>query len=348
MTEKSENTSQRKKEHIELCLTDKVAYKTKTSGFERYDFVHYAPTEVELDKLSFSQKFYNRVINYPFLISCMTGGTLEAESINSKLAIAANQLKIPVGVGSQRQALENKDFIKSYKVIRQNAPDVPVLGNIGAAQFARFNNADPVKYLIDLVEADVMVLHVNPLQEMLQINGETKFPGLLSQIEKIVKQIRVPLFVKEVGSGISAEAAISLLNAGVKGIDVAGAGGTSWAGVEILRNKEDENNYFWEWGLPTSYCIRTNAELKKKYDFILVGSGGVNSAIDASKAFALGADLVASARIILQQLVKKDVEGVIELIESWFGFIKRVMYLTGSKNLTELKNNKLILKEELY
>lgn len=348
MPERFENTSIRKKEHIELCLNDTVAFKEKTTGFEYYDFVHYAPTEVEIKKIDFTQKFYKRIIKYPFLISCMTGGTIEAESINAKLAVAANELKIPIGVGSQRQAIEDKDNHQSFKLIRLNAPDVPVLGNIGAAQVVRYKSTDPIKYMIDLVEADIMVIHINPVQELLQKNGEPNFAGFLSCVEKIVKEIEVPLFVKEVGAGISSAASKSLLDAGVKGIDIAGAGGTSWAGVEIIRSKADERNYFWDWGLPTSYCIRTNAELKNKYDFVLIGSGGINSAVDAAKAFALGADIAASARVILQQLNKKNIEGVIELIEGWFTFIRKIMFLTGSKNLSELKNNKLILKEELH
>jgi isopentenyl-diphosphate delta-isomerase len=348
MPESSENISKRKKEHIELCLTDNVSFKGKTTGFEHYDFVHYAPTEVEIDKIDFTQKFFKRIIKYPFLISCMTGGTIEAESINAKLAIAANELGIPIGIGSQRQMFEDKKNVQSFKIIRINAPDVPVLGNIGAAQVVRYKSIDPINYMIEVIDADVMVVHLNPLQELLQKNGEPNFAGLLSCIEKIANEIEVPLFVKEVGAGISASASKSLLDAGVKGIDIAGAGGTSWAGVEILRNKEDERDYFWDWGLPSSYCIRTNAELKNDYDFVLIGSGGINSAVDAAKAFALGADIIASARTILQQLNKKNIEGVIELIENWFAFIKKIMFLTGSKNLSELKNNKLKLKEEFY
>ena len=348
MPESSENISKRKKEHIELCLTDDVSFKEKTTGFEHYDFVHYAPTEVEIDKIDFTQKFFNKLIQFPFLISCMTGGTIEAESINAKLAIAANELRIPIGIGSQRQMFEDKKNVQSFQIIRINAPDVPVLGNIGAAQVVRYKSIDPIKYMIEIIDADVMVVHLNPLQELLQKNGEPNFAGLLSCIEKIANEIEVPLFVKEVGAGISASASKSLLDAGVKGIDIAGAGGTSWAGVEILRNNEDERDYFWDWGLQSSYCIRTNAALKNDYDFVLIGSGGINSAVDAAKAFALGADIIASARTILQQLNKKSIEGIIELIEGWFAFIKKIMFLTGSKNLSELRKSKLKLKEELH
>ncbi len=348
MPENPEVTSQRKKEHIELCLTDEVSFKEKKTGFENYEFEHYAITEVDIDKIDFHTKFYGKKVNYPFLISCMTGGTTKAEDINFQLSAAANNLNIPLGVGSQRQALENDEYLKSYKIIRKNAPDIPILGNIGAAQITALKNFAQVKYLIDLVEADVMVVHVNPLQELVQVHGEPDFNGFLKKIEKLVKFLNVPVIVKEVGAGISKKAAERLLNAGVKGIDTAGAGGTSWAGVEILRNKDNNFKEFWDWGLPTSFCIREIFKLKKNYKFLLIGSGGINNAFDMAKAFALGADFTASARIILQTLYKKGIEGVVELIESWFQILRQIMFLTGSQNLPEFKKNKLIKKEKLY
>ncbi len=343
---KTDKISKRKKEHIELCLTDKVSFKEKTNGFDYYDFKHYAITEVVPEEINFQTKFLGKKINFPFLISCMTGGTVEAESINAKLALAAEQLKIPVGVGSQRQALENGNLINTYKIIRKNAPTVPLLANIGAAQTIQQKN-NLIK-LVEMVEADALVIHINPLQELLQPEGEPNFKGLLKSIEKVVKIIGVPVIAKEVGSGITAEAAKKLLETGVKGIDVAGSGGTSWAGVEILRRKENLKNEFWDWGLPTSFCIKEIFKLKKKYKFTLIGSGGINSGIDAAKAFALGSDLVASARIILQELDKKDVNGVVELIQNWISTIRNVMFLTGSSTLKEFKKNKIIRKDFLY
>ncbi len=348
MSEKPDPTSQRKKEHIELCLTDEVSFKEKKTGFEKYEFKHYAITEIDISKIDFRTKFFNKKVNYPFLISCMTGGTTKAEDINAQLSVAANQLNIPLGVGSQRQALENTEYHKSYKIIRQNAPKIPILGNIGASQVAAFKNFDKVKYLVDLVEANVMVVHINPLQELLQKNGEPNFKGFLKKIEKLVKSLNIPVVVKEVGAGISRKAAEKLLNSGVGGVDVAGAGGTSWAGVEILRNKWNSENEFWDWGLPTSYCIKEIYKLKKKYKFVLIGSGGIYNAFDMAKAYSLGADFTASARIILQTLYKKGIEGVVALIEDWFDTVKKIMFLTGSGSLADLRNNKLIKKEEIF
>ncbi len=343
-------TSKRKKEHIDLCLNNEVEFKAKTNGFDKYDFVHNAITEVDISKISFTTRLFSQTINYPFLISCMTGGTSESENINHRLALIAEELKIPIGVGSQRQALENKDYHNSYKILRKTAKAVPVLGNIGAAQVVQSKNMNDILSLIDLLEADALVVHVNPLQELLQNNGEPNFVGLIKKLEKLVSKSEVPIIVKEVGSGISKSAAKKLLEIGVKGIDVAGAGGTSWAGVEILRNNKNGNNKsdFWDWGLPTSYCLNELFPLKKKFKFTLIGSGGINSANDLAKAFALGSDIVASARFILQKLINENDEAVIVLINNWFDYLKKIMFLTGSKNLFELKKNKIIKKEELY
>ena len=347
--DKSEDiTSQRKKEHLELSLKADVSFKSKSNGFDYYEFIHDAATEVELDKISFETKFFKKKINYPFIISCMTGGTGEAENINAQLAIAAEELRIPIGVGSQRQALESKNFRNTYDVIRKNAKSVPVLGNLGAAELIKIKSFNDVKILVDLIQADAFVIHLNPLQELLQLEGTPYFKGLIKSLKKLVKQIEIPIIVKEVGAGISGKVARELLETGVQGIDVAGAGGTSWAGIEMLRNKSTMNDYFWDWGLPTSFCLRENSKLKKKYKFILIGSGGINSAIDAAKAFALGAECVASARIILKELDSNGIDGVKNLIGDWFESIKKIMFLTGSKSLNDLRKNKLLRRELIY
>lgn len=347
MTRSITETSKRKNEHIKLCLTDDVAFKLKTNGFEKYDFIHYAITEVDTTKICFQTKFISKKINYPFLISSMTGGTSEAENINRRLAGIAGALGIPIGVGSQRQALENIDYHQSYKVIRKTARDIPVLGNIGAAQILRVKDLKSILSLIDMLEADAFIIHINPLQELMQPEGEINFTGLLKQIEKLNRISPVPLFIKEVGAGISKKAAKKLLEAGVKGIDVAGAGGTSWAGVEIKRSKSGQDE-FWDWGLPTSYCLKEIYPLKKKYNFTLIGSGGINSAADLAKAFALGADLVASARVILMTLMKNGEDEVNKLIVNWFEQLKKIMYLTGSQTLNQLKKDKIVKKEDLF
>ena len=349
MTEENENISQRKKDHIELCLTDSVAFKKKTNGLELYEFEHFAITEIKIDEIDLSTKFFGEKINFPFMISCMTGGTKEAANINAQLAEAAAALNIPVGVGSQKQALENDTYHSTYKIIREKAASVPVLGNLGAAQIIQLkNDHDKIRKLIDLIEADAFVVHINPLQELIQKGGEPDFSGLLKALEKIIKNIKIPVIAKEVGAGISKPAARRLLEVGVRGIDIAGAGGTSWAGVELLRNKENPDNPFWDWGLPTSYCIREVKKLKKNYYFTLIASGGISTGEEVAKAIALGADMAAAARPLLQTVVEKGVSGVYELIHSWFDTVKRIMYLTGCTNIKDLNKIKLIRKEELY
>lgn len=348
MNHEIDKTSLRKKEHLELSLKADVSFKSKTNGFDHYEFIHDAATEVELDKISFETKFFKKKINYPFIISCMTGGTEAAENVNAQLAIAAEELKIPIGVGSQRQALENKNYKNSYNIIRKNAKSVPVHGNLGAAELVKLKSSDPIKMLIQLIEADAFVIHLNPLQELLQPEGNPDFKGLLKSLKRLVKEIEIPVIIKEIGMGISNDVAKRMLEVGVKGIDVAGAGGTSWAAIEMLRNKSIPNDYFWDWGLPTSFCLRENSKLKKNYKFILIGSGGINTGVDAAKAFALGADYVASARTILKQLDSHGIDGVKKTITDWFEIIKKIMFLTGSNSIKELRKNKLIRKENFY
>ncbi|MHC1738615.1 MAG: type 2 isopentenyl-diphosphate Delta-isomerase [Ignavibacteriaceae bacterium] len=346
----NEETVKRKKEHIELCLTDKVAFRQKTNGFEKYDFIHFAPTEVEMDKIDLTVKFFSKKIDYPVLISCMTGGTEDADNINLKLASAAESLRIPLGLGSLRYALETNKFDDILTRIRDAAPSVPLLGNIGAAQILDEKVITRLEEFIKLADLDLFVVHLNPLQELMQKEGEPNFKGLMKALRNLVKELSVPVIIKEVGSGISRGAAEELLYNGAKGIDVAGAGGTSWAGVEILRSQSqsDENAVsFWDWGLPTSYCIRKISRLKKDYKFSLIASGGISNEFEIAKALALGADLTASARPVLKALFNGGVPGVFTMIHNQFQGVKKIMFLTGSSSLKELNRSKLILRKNL-
>jgi len=342
------NISERKAEHIRLCLKEDISYSEKNNGFENYEFPHYAATEVNAKDINTELIFFSKKIAFPFLISCMTGGTRESEKINEHLAIAAKELNIPIGVGSQRQALTDDSFLSSYKIIRENAGNVPVLGNIGAAQVAKSKDiVSEIKKMIDMINADAMVIHLNPLQEIVQMEGEPDFRGLKKNVEKICNKISVPILIKEVGSGITHKVAKQYLEIGVRGIDVAGSGGTSWSKVEMKR-KNEYNEYFAEWGLPTSYCLRKNAKLKKKYDFILIASGGINSYHELAKSLVLGADIAASARIVLVELINNGLENLILMLKFWFENVKKIMYLTGSNNLEEFHKLKLIIKDKLF
>ena len=249
MNTSNNRTSERKKNHIDLCLNEDVSFHKKSSGFECYEFEHYAITELRLDEIELKTRFLGKKVEYPFMISSMTGGAAKAGEINIELARAAGELNIPIGAGSQRQALESTAFHDTYKVLRKYAPKVPILGNLGAAEIVSSKNVvDDIKLLTDLIEADGMIIHVNPLQELLQSEGTPDFRGLLKAIGKITSSTSIPLIIKEVGSGINRRAARELLNAGVRGIDVAGAGGTSWAAVELKR-KRSRQSIFQRMGL---------------------------------------------------------------------------------------------------
>jgi isopentenyl-diphosphate delta-isomerase len=210
-----------------------------------------------------------------------------------------------MGVGSQRQAIENAEYHASFSVVRHAAPGIPIIGNIGAAEVARMRDASVVQRLVDLIGADAFAVHLNPLQELLQPEGSTNFRGVLAGIEMLVDQLRIPVIVKEIGAGISAGTARRLLEAGVRIIDVAGAGGTSWAGVEILRSgTAASSDPFWDWGIPTADAITDIAKLKDASGTMsIIASGGITNGVECAKAIALGADMTAAARPLLQRLM---------------------------------------------
>jgi isopentenyl-diphosphate delta-isomerase len=347
MKSTKKNISDRKSEHVKLCLTDKVSYK-KSNGFDFYDFIHFAATDIEYDKIELSQKIFNKTIDYPFFISCMTGGYKGSLKINSELAKLASILKIPVGVGSQRQAIENDSYKETYKIIRENNRDGLVFGNIGVPQIVKSEKPiELIKELIDLIEADAMVIHVNPLQELFQAEGELNFHGFLNKLNQITSKIKTPIIIKEVGSGIDSNSAKLFLECGAKGIDVAGAGGTSWSKVEIERNKDSVPEFWSEWGLRTSYCLRTTATLKKEYKFILMASGGISNSHDFAKSIALGADLSGSARFILKNIIENGIDNTKNMLLLWMDDLKKIMFLTGSKNLKDLRKDKIKKAEDL-
>ena len=324
-----------------------MAYK-KSNGFEQYEFIHEALTEVVIDDIKFDTQFLGKTISYPFMISSMTGGTEKAKVLNENLSIVANELNIPIGVGSQRTLLESSKHLDTFKIIRENAPNVPVMSNIGAAQIVHLSDVTSLLKIIENISADGLIIHINPLQELLQKEGEINFKGLLHKISEIKKEIEIPIIVKEVGSGISKNTARNLLEIGVDVIDVSGSGGTSWAAVELMRNPKPKNDYFREWGLRTSYCVKEITKLKDEFDFTLISSGGIDNFVDAAKSLALGADMFASARMILKTLDQSGVEGVINLIENWFAGIKKIMFLTDSTSIIELQQNKILRKKELF
>ena len=340
--------SSRKKEHIDITLTHDVAFKGKTTGLERWEFVHNALPELNFSEIDPSTEFLEHRLSIPLIVSGMTGGYHDAERLNRGLAEACQVKNIAMGVGSQRQAMENDLFHSSYRVVREAAPSIPVIGNIGAAEIASLTDISPIARLAELIGANAFAVHLNPLQELLQPEGKPQFAGVLDGIELLVHHLGIPIIVKEIGSGISAEVAQRLLDVGVRIIDVAGAGGTSWAGVEIIRSGENPaTKKFWDWGIPTSEALTQTAPLKKRYrDLTIIASGGITDGLEMAKAIGLGADLAASARPMLQAVVQYGPDALIALIAEWELDLRSVMFLTGSKTLHDLHKAPLQKRNE--
>ncbi len=340
MAPKTQQISKRKADHINITLNEEIGFRQKKTGFELYEFEHNALPELNANTIDTSTKFLGKHLSFPFMVSSMTGGFLGAEKINGLLATACNEFSVAMGVGSQRQALENSKYIKSFKVVRKNAPGIPLIGNIGAAEIASIKDVSPIQKLVDTIQANAFAVHLNPLQEFLQPEGKTNFTGVLKGIERLVKYLNVPIIVKEIGAGISPTVAQKLMNVGVNIIDTAGAGGTSWAGVEIIRRKNDSlAETFWDWGIPTADSIIGIRKLSKK--IFIIGSGGIRSGLDIAKALALGADVAASATPILKVLKQRGERGIIDILTLWKNELQGVMFLVGAKNIETLKKTKI-------
>ncbi|MGA9121648.1 MAG: type 2 isopentenyl-diphosphate Delta-isomerase [Bacteroidota bacterium] len=333
-------TTSRKQQHITLALQKDVRFKSKTTGLERFDFVHNALPEIALSEVDTSIEFLRKRLLLPLMISSMTGGYPGAREINRNLAMVCAEAGLAMGVGSQRQALEDTLYHDTYAVVREISTDIPVVGNIGAAEVGKMKNADGAGRLVDMIRADALAVHLNPLQELLQPEGEPDFRGVLRGIEMLVRALPVPVIVKEIGAGISREVARRLLDAGVRHIDIAGAGGTSWAGVETLRSRDRKfAGRFWDWGIPTAEAIRQVAALKEPgRRFTLIGSGGIQSGRDIGVAIALGADLAASARPLLQTLASHGIVALRAQLAEWTRELRAIMFLTGSRTIPDLQS----------
>lgn len=343
MPRRTRSTPSRKQQHVALTLSKNVGFKSKSTGLEQLEFVHNALPELNLSDVDTSAQFLGKSLAAPFMVSCMTGGYKDAQAINRRLAEVCEREHIAMGVGSQRQALEDTQYHRTFSIVREVAPSIPIVGNIGAAEVATMSNADAARRLVELIRADGFTVHLNPLQEFLQPEGSTNFRSVLRGIEMLVKNLPVPVLVKEIGAGISADVAQRLLNAGVQYIDVAGAGGTSWAGVETLRSSNKPfASKFWDWGIPTATAIRDVAELKSRTSFTLIASGGIGSGSDAAKCIALGADIVGSARPMLKTLQEEGTRGLHRLITTWIKELKGIMFLTGCATVKNLQHANLV------
>lgn len=345
----SKSIRERKREHIEICLKEYVDSRTVSTGFEDVVLVHKALPEVDYDEVDTRVEFLGHELSAPLLIDAISGGIEDAYVLNSNLASIAQELNLGMVVGSQRIALESPGAKESFRVVRERAPNSLIIANIGIAQLIS-GGVDLAKECVEMVRANALSIHLNPLQELLQAEGDRKFKGGLEVIKRAVEELDVPVIVKETGAGISPEVARKLEGVGVAAINVSGVGGTSWAAVEHYRNLRRGNKLlaliaetFWDWGLPTAFLVKVISETVK---IPVVASGGVRTGIDVAKAIAMGASLASMARPLLAPALKGKEELKLYLnrvIEE----LKTAMFLSGAVNVERLKEAKLLITGRL-
>ncbi|MCL7382870.1 MAG: type 2 isopentenyl-diphosphate Delta-isomerase [Thaumarchaeota archaeon] len=337
--------SSRKRDHIRICTERDVEFKKKTTWFEYVELIHNPLPEVDFNEIKLEASFLSRTFNYPLVIEGMTGGIPEAYKINKNLAEAALQLNIPLGVGSQRAGIRNESLKETYRIVRDISPSIFVIGNIGAVQLMK-EGIELAEKAVEMIEANALAIHLNSLQELIQPGGATTYRGIIKSIEKTVNRLSVPVIVKEVGCGISRESAKSLEKIGVKVIDVAGAGGTNWTLIEKIRAEEAGDlekkmlgEVFLEWGIPTAASI---IEVSSTVEIEVIGSGGIRTGLDAAKALALGADMVGIAKPLLKPALE-SVESILSYLRKIILELRTAMYLTGCRNISELKKVNKVL-----
>lgn len=331
----------RKTDHILINLNQDVSSSAK-SGFDTIRFENEALPEFNLGEVDTRQTLFGKNLAIPLLISSMTGGAGEALNINRHLALAAQEKKIAMGVGSQRVMVEDQNNLEAFK-IRKYAPNILLFANLGAIQLNYGYSVEDCQRAVDDIEADGLYLHLNPLQEALQPEGETQFSGLLDKIEGVCKKISVPVIIKEVGWGISGRTARRLVDAGVSAIDVAGAGGTSWSQVEMHRisdpHRQNVAAGFRNWGIPTCESI-VSVKLRVP-EVPIIASGGLRNGVDLAKSIALGAVLGGIARPFLQAATI-SMEETIKMIDEIDMGLRITMFASGARNLKELQMKKLL------
>lgn len=336
-------TQTRKADHLRICLDEDVQCRAVTNGLERYRFVHNCLPDLNLSDIDLSTTFLGKPLGAPILISSMTGGTEFAKLINYRLAEIAQHYKLAMGVGSQRVAVENPQVADTF-AIRSIAPNAVLFANLGAVQLNYRYGIDQCQRVVELLEADALILHLNPLQECVQTKGDTNFRGLLEKISVLCDKLSVPVVIKEVGNGISGAIAQKLIAAGVAAIDVAGAGGTSWAKVESERAQDDKQrrlgSTFGDWGIPTAECVTAVRAISP--DIPLIASGGLRDGLEIAKTIALGADLAGLAFPFLQAASESEA-ALHALADVLISEITTVLFCTGNATLTALKQSDSLL-----
>lgn len=337
---KEKRIQSRKKAHLRICLEDDVQ-SSVTTGLENYRLPSTAIPELNLNDIDLNSSFFEKSLKIPFLFSAMTGGIQSGGELNRRLAEVAQEKGMALCVGSQRAAVEDETLAASFEV-RSYAPDILLFANMGAVQLNHGIGVDGFQRAVEMIEADALVLHFNALQEAIQPEGEVDFSDLLSKIETLCKASAVPVIAKEVGWGFSKSDIRHLLDAGVSGFDVAGAGGTSWSQVEKFRAEGTKfyevADAFRDWGIPTADAIcNVNAVDETTR---LIASGGLQNGVDAAKCFALGADIAGFARLILAPAMD-SVESLANKIDVLTYQLRVAMFCSGVGTLQALKSIKL-------
>ncbi len=339
----------RKRDHLDLCRTDAVAFRDRTTLLEHVRLVHDALPEMAVDELDTRVHLFGKTLRVPLLIAAMTGGTDEAGGINRTLASIAEERGYAFGVGSQR-AMQKNAGVTSTFAVRDAAPTALVFGNLGVVQATR-GTTQGARALVDAVSADALCVHMNPSMELVQREGDRDFRGNLEALARLTRELGVPVIAKETGAGISGGVAKRLFAAGVRHVDVSGAGGTSWVGVEQKRAESVQDargaslgSSLWDWGVPTAASIALVAPVG--FDTV-IATGGIKSGGDVARAIALGATCAGIARPVLQALTSGGRDGAIAFLANVEEELRSIMLLTGSRTLADLRRAPRIVTGEL-
>lgn len=325
----------RKKQHIEVIQNNQV--EPYPSSFDFYRLPYKALPEIDMQKIDTSCKFFGFKLSQPFIISSMTGGEKYGKIININIAKAAQSEKVAFGLGSMRVLDRYPEVIKTFDV-KKYCPDVPMFGNLGVVQLNYGFNYDKIQKLIDMTHCDGIFLHLNHLQEAIQMEGDTNFENLLPKLEKVIKNLKVPIVVKEAGHGIDMATAKKLKEVGIKWLDVSGTGGTSWAWIEAYRAQENSGEIFKGEGIPTAECLES---LKNIKNLNLIAGGGIRNGLHVAKSIAMGAKFATAAKPFMHSALESE-ESVINLLKKFKKELIIAMFVSGSKNLLELSKQKLV------
>ena len=339
-------TERRKLSHIEVCLSKDVQNRSIKTGFDDVSLIHKSTPEVDFRSISTSTSLFRHKLLLPIVIAGMTGGTAKAAKLNGILAQAAEKFKIGMGVGSQRAALEKKSLAYTFSVVRDKAPTAFLIANIGCSQLLEEGGIEKAREAVEMIEADALAVHLNPLQEIVQFEGQANFKGVIKRLKELTGSLEVPILAKEVGAGISLEVAMELEVAGVRGLDIGGAGGTSWSAVEYHRAEMNGDEFrqrigktFWDWGIPTAISL---VESRQSTKLPLIATGGVRTGLDIAKAIALGADACGIAYPLLKAATK-GLEAVSKEIGHVEMELRTALFLTGCSSVQELAKSPVII-----